>query len=90
MFRMRAERVSERHFPRNNGRRVFRRSAHSLRGAGEGAMTARTAVAGEGTVARCLQAQHSPWPAPGAVPILDMIELRDPGAYLLLRGLVVP
>ena len=50
-------------------------------------MTARTAVAVmAGTVAWYLHPQHSPWPAPGTVPILDMIELRNPGAYLLLRA----
>ena len=50
-------------------------------------MTARTAVAVmAGTVAWYLHPQHSPWPAPGTVPIVDMVELRNPGAYLLLRA----
>ena len=45
VFRLRTERVSERHFPRNNRRRVFRRRDHNSRGAGEVTMTVRTAVA---------------------------------------------
>ena len=50
-------------------------------------MTARTAVAVmAGTAAWYLHPQHSPWPAPGTVPILDLIELRNPGAYLLFRA----
>ena len=50
-------------------------------------MTARTAVAVmAGTAAWYVHAQLAPWPAPGAVPILDLVELRNPGAYLLLRA----
>ena len=30
--------------------------------------------------------EHAPWPAPGSVPILDLIALRNPGAYLLFRA----
>ena len=50
-------------------------------------MTARTAVAVmAGMVAWYMHPQHAPWPAPGSVPILDLIALRNPGAYLLLRA----
>ena len=50
-------------------------------------MTARTAAAVmAGSAAWYVHLQHAPWPAAGTVPILDMIELRNPGAYLLLRA----
>ena len=49
-------------------------------------MTARTVVAAmAGCLAWYLHARHVPWPATGTVPVLDMIELRNPGAYLLLK-----
>ena len=92
MFRGRAIRVSlagqtcfAAAFSPKQQRNVFRWSDHTPRGAGEDRVTARTSVLVMArTVARFLHTQHSPWPAPGAVPILDMIELRYPGAYLLL------
>ena len=50
-------------------------------------MTARTAVAVmAGTVALHLHPQHAPWSAPGTVPILDPVELRNPCSYLLCRA----
>ena len=50
-------------------------------------MTARTAVAvTAGMLAWYVHPQHAPWPAPGSVPILDLIALRNPGAYLLFKA----
>lgn len=54
---------------------------HSSRGAEEDGMTARAVAAVmAGTAAWYLHPQHSPWPASGTVPTLDVIELRNPGA----------
>ena len=39
-----------------------------------------------GMLAWYVHPQHVPWPGPGSVPILDLIALRNPGAYLLLRA----
>ena len=50
-------------------------------------MTARTAVAvTAGMLAWHVHGQHVPWPAAGTVPILDLIALRNPDAYLLLKA----
>ncbi len=85
MLRLRAKRVALRHFPRNNRALLFRWLDHSPRGAGEGRLTLRTAVpVPAGTVASYPHPQQASWLVPGAVPILDMIELRNPGAYLLV------
>ena len=37
-----------------------------------------------GMLAWYVHPQHAPWPAPGSVPILDLIALRNASAYLLL------
>ncbi len=50
-------------------------------------LTARSSLAvAAGTAAWYLHVQYAPWPARGTVPVLDLIELRDPAAYLLLRA----
>lgn len=50
-------------------------------------MTARTAVAVlTGCPACYLHGQNAPWPAMGTVPILEMSEQRNAGAYLLCRA----
>ena len=60
---------------------------HSPRSAGERAMTAQTAIAAmAGCLAQGLHAWRAPWPATGTVPVLDMVELRSLGAYLLFRA----
>ena len=43
-------------------------------------------VAGSGAAAWYLHPEVAPWPPLDAVPILDLIELRNPGAYLLFSG----
>ena len=50
-------------------------------------LTVRTAVAvATGASVWYLQPHYAPWPASGTVPILDLVELRNPGAYLVLRA----
>ena len=50
-------------------------------------MTARAAVAVmAGTAAWYPHPQLAPWLALGTVPILNLVVLRAPGAYLLLRA----
>ena len=50
-------------------------------------LTGRSAIAaGAGAAAWYLHPEFAPWPPFGAVPILDLIELRNPGAYLLFRA----
>ena len=50
-------------------------------------LTGRSAIAaGAGAAAWYLHPEFAPWPPSGAVPILDLIELRNPGAYLLFRA----
>ena len=50
-------------------------------------LTVRTAVAvAAGASVWYLQPHYAPWPASGTVPILDLVELRNPGAYLVLRA----
>ena len=50
-------------------------------------LTARSSLAvAAGTAAWYLHVHYAPWPARGTVPVLDLIELRDPAGYLLLRA----
>lgn len=73
-------------FPRNSSGRAFGWPEHNALRGRDGMMTARTAVAMmAGTVALYLHSQHAPWPAPGTVPILDPVELRNSCSYLLCR-----
>lgn len=59
MFRLRTKCVSERQFPRNNGREMFRWGTTACGDAGEGKMTARTAVVVmAGAVALHLHAEY--------------------------------
>lgn len=70
MLRFRPMRVAPRYFPRNNERKMLRWRDHSPRGAGNGKMTARKAVAAmAGTVACCPHLQHAPSSASGTDPI---------------------
>ena len=50
-------------------------------------LTARSAIAaGAGAAAWYLHPEFAPWPPSGTVPILDLIELRNPVAYALFRS----
>ncbi len=49
-------------------------------------LTKRTTVAlAAGTVVWYWCTRHLPWPAPGTVPVLDLVELRNPVAWTLFR-----
>ena len=50
-------------------------------------LTARSAAAlAAGTLAWYCHALWLPWPAPGTVPLLDLVQLRNPSAYALFRA----
>ena len=50
-------------------------------------LTGRTALAvAAGTAVWYVHPQYAPWPGTGTVPVLDLIEFRNPLAYLLFRA----